>query len=173
MTSALAARLQAIDVLILDVHGVLTDGNILYSDAGHELQGYHVRDGSGLALWRRAGKRAAAITGRGSKALERRAKELHLDPLMMQAHDKAEAIATLLPQLGVGKERIAAVGDDLPDQPVFRSVGVTFAVGDACSEIKAMADYVVEPAGGRGAVRAVIEVILKAQGRWEQMVQSY
>lgn len=173
MTGDLTERLRQIEALILDVDGVLTDGTIVYSDAGQELQRYHVRDGSGLALWRKAGKRTAIITGRGSQALERRAKELAIDPLMMRVADKRQAVGEVVARLGLPGSKIAAVGDDLPDQPVFQAVGVRFAVADACPELKSRADVVLTTAGGRGAVREAIETVLKAQGTWQHWVESY
>lgn len=165
-------RYRLIEVLILDVDGVLTDGRIIYSDAGHELQAFHVRDGSGLALWRRAEKRAAVVTGRGSAALERRAKECHLSPVIQHATDKAAAFRAVCAELTVTPERVAVVGDDLPDLAMFRHAGVKVAVADACAEVRAGADYVTNAKGGRGAVREVIEMLLRAQGRWDALIPN-
>ncbi|MBX7102789.1 MAG: HAD hydrolase family protein [Gemmataceae bacterium] len=173
MTPALADRLRPIEALILDVDGVLTDGTIIYSDAGQELQSFHVRDGSGLALWRRAGRKTAVISGRGGPALERRATELGLAPVFMRVKDKGQAVADAIAQLGLEPRSIAAVGDDLPDFPVFRAVGARFAVADACPEIRSAADVVLQARGGRGAVREAIEYVLKAQGTWQRWVDSY
>jgi 3-deoxy-D-manno-octulosonate 8-phosphate phosphatase (KDO 8-P phosphatase) len=166
-------RLLDIELLLLDVDGVLTDGRVTYSDAGEELQSYHIRDGSGIAMWRRSGKRVAAITGRGSKALERRAAELGIDPLLQHAVDKAAALTALVSLCNIEPYRIAAVGDDLPDLPVLRRVGAAFAVADACAEVKAVAGYVTKTPGGNGAVREVVEIILNAQGRWHDLVASF
>ena len=173
MKPPLADRLRDIDVLILDVDGVLTDGTVIYSDAGQELQAFHVRDGSGLSLWRKAGKRSAIVTGRGSKALERRAAELGIDPVLQQVRDKAAAFAEVLQQMSVTPERVAVVGDDLPDLPMFHRAGTAFAVGDAALEVQAVADMVTRNVGGRGAVRDVVEVVLKAQGKWDELVQGF
>jgi 3-deoxy-D-manno-octulosonate 8-phosphate phosphatase (KDO 8-P phosphatase) len=173
MTPDVFDRLKRVEALILDVDGVLTDGRIIYSDLGAEAQEYHVRDGSGLALWRRAGYRAAVVTGRGSKALERRTTELGLDPVVMHAREKGPALATVVAAFGLPPERIAAVGDDLPDFPVFRGVGFRFAVADACPEIRAAADITLDAPGGRGAVRETIERVLKARGEWDRWVASY
>jgi 3-deoxy-D-manno-octulosonate 8-phosphate phosphatase (KDO 8-P phosphatase) len=173
MRPPLAERLQEIDVLVLDVDGVLTDGRVIYSDAGQELQEFHVRDGCGLALWRKAGKRSAIVTGRGSRALERRAAELGIDPVIQQARDKAAAFADVLIKLAVAPERVGVVADDLPDLPMIHRAGAAFAVRDAALEVQAAADLVTSAVGGRGAVRKVIELVLKAQGRWDELVRGF
>jgi 3-deoxy-D-manno-octulosonate 8-phosphate phosphatase (KDO 8-P phosphatase) len=171
--SLLADRMRDIEVLVLDVDGVLTDGTVIYSDAGQELQAFHVRDGSGLSLWRKAGKRSAIVTGRGSKALERRAAELGIDPVMLRVTDKAAAFADVLKKLAVAPERVGVVADDLPDLPMMRRAGVAFAVGDAALEVHAAADLTTSLVGGRGAVREAIEWLLKAQDRWDKLVRGY
>lgn len=173
MKPPLADRLRNIDVLILDVDGVLTDGTVIYTDAGQELQAFHVRDGCGLALWRKAGKRSAIVTGRGSKALERRASELSIQPVMQQIRDKAIAFAEVLQQLAIAPGKVAVVADDLPDLPMMYRAGVAFAVGDAALEVQAAADLVMRNIGGRGAVREAVEVVLKAQGMWDELVRSF
>jgi 3-deoxy-D-manno-octulosonate 8-phosphate phosphatase (KDO 8-P phosphatase) len=173
MTLPLDERLVQVDVLVLDVDGVLTDGRVIYSDSGAEVQAFDVRDGTGLSLWRRAGKRAAAITGRGSEALQRRAVELGLNPVIQKAADKATAFVELLASLDVEPSRVIAIGDDLPDLPVLRRAGVGVAVADACPELRAAADFVTAAPGGRGAVREMIELVLKAQGRWQNLVASF
>jgi 3-deoxy-D-manno-octulosonate 8-phosphate phosphatase (KDO 8-P phosphatase) len=166
-------RLLLIDVLVLDVDGVLTDGRVIYSDTGAELQAFHVRDGSGLAMWRSAGKQAAIISGRGSRALERRAAELGISPVIMHADDKAKALGSIVERLKVEANQVAAIADDLPDLAVMRRSGVTFAVADASPEVRSVADFVTQAAGGRGAVREAIELILKAQDRWDNVVAHY
>ncbi len=173
MTQTLDERLANVDLLVLDVDGVLTDGRVIYSDRGAEVQAFDVRDGTGLALWRRAGKRAAAITGRGSDALRRRADELGLSPLIQQVRDKAVAFADLLKELKVDPSRVIAIGDDLPDLPVLKRAGVAVAVADACPEVREAADFVTTAPGGRGAVREVIERVLKAQSRWQELVAAF
>lgn len=170
MTRPLNDRLREIEVLILDVDGVLTDGRVIYSDAGHELQFFHSRDGAGLSIWRRAGKKTALITGRGSPALDRRAAELRLDLVLKQIKDKKTAFGDVVQQLNVEPWQTATVGDDLPDLPMLHRAGAAFAVADACMEVQAAADEVTLASGGRGAVREVIERILKAQNRWADLV---
>lgn len=173
MKLPLADRLRNIDVLVLDVDGVLTDGTVIYSDAGQELQAFHVRDGSGLSLWRKAGKRSAIVTGRGSKALDRRAGELGIHPVLQQIRDKAIAFEDVLKQLAVAPEKVGVVADDLPDLPMMYRAGVAFAVGDAAIEVQAAADLVMRNLGGRGAVREAVEIVLKAQGLWDDLVRGF
>jgi 3-deoxy-D-manno-octulosonate 8-phosphate phosphatase (KDO 8-P phosphatase) len=172
MKPPLAQRVRAIEWLVLDVDGVLTDGRIAYTDAGAELQAFHVRDGSGLALWHRAGKRTAIITGRGSAALERRAKELNVEVVVQHAADKAAALAAVLQRCSVERHAVCAMGDDWPDLPVLRQAGVAVAVADACLEVRAAADHVTRHGGGRGAVREAVEWLLKVQGSWNALVPT-
>ncbi len=166
----LIERCARIEVLVLDVDGVLTDGRIVYTDAGEEIKAFHVRDGSGLKFWEAEGKKSGIITGRRSAIVERRAKELGIAHVTQGVSDKKAALVTMLAELGVSAERVAAVGDDIVDVPVLRTCGLAVAVADACAEAKEDADYVTEAPGGRGAVREVIELILRAQGRWPAIV---
>ena len=173
MTAAIDQRLADVDWLVLDVDGVLTDGRVIYSDRGAEVQAFDVRDGTGLALWRKAGKHAAAITGRGSEALRRRAEELGLHPVIEKSADKGASFAKLIGEHKIDPARVIAMGDDLPDLPVLRRAGVGVAVADACPELREAADIVTIAPGGRGAVREVVERVLKAQGRWSDLVAAF
>lgn len=169
----LAQRCAGIELLVLDVDGVLTDGRIIYSDAGTEVKEFHVRDGSGLKLWHWLGKRAAIITGRTSRIVEVRAAELDVQTVVQGAPDKLPALQRVLTDLGLRVDQAGYVGDDLPDVPALRACGLAAAVADACSEAKAAAHYVTTAAGGRGAVREVIELVLRAQGLWNKAVERY
>ena len=169
----LPARAAAIELLLLDVDGVLTDGSVIYADDGSELKRFHVRDGSGLKLWHAAGKRSAIVSGRKSVAVERRASELGIRPVLQGRDDKLAAFAEVLAWLGYTPAQVCAVGDDLPDVPVLRTCGLAVAVADACPEARAAAHYVTAAAGGRGAVREAIEWLLKAQGRWTELTARY
>jgi 3-deoxy-D-manno-octulosonate 8-phosphate phosphatase (KDO 8-P phosphatase) len=169
----LADRAARIDLLLLDVDGVLTDGGIVYSDAGEELKRFHVRDGSGLKLWLAAGKRAAVVSGRASKAVERRAAELGLGPVLQGRDDKLAALQEVLRATGVTADRVCAVGDDLPDLPVLAAVGLAVAVADAAPEVRAAAHSVTMTPGGHGAVRDAVEWLLKLQGRWDALIARY
>ena len=169
----LPARARAIDLLLLDVDGVLTDGGVIYADTGAELKRFHVRDGSGLKLWHTAGKRSAIVSGRRSVAVERRAAELGIGPVLQGRDDKLAAFVQLLAATGARPEQVCAIGDDLPDVPVLRRCGLAVAVADACPELRAVAHYATAAPGGRGAVREAIEWLLKASGRWDELVARY
>lgn len=166
-------RAAKVELLLLDVDGVLTDGAIVYADDGTELKRFHVRDGSGLKLWQLAGRRAAIVSGRNSPAVARRAAELGVAPVLQGRADKLAAFEALLAETGLRPEQVCAVGDDLPDLPVLRRCGLAVAVADACPEVRAAADYVTAPPGGRGAVRDAIEWLLKLQGRWAAVVERF
>jgi 3-deoxy-D-manno-octulosonate 8-phosphate phosphatase (KDO 8-P phosphatase) len=172
-TPELVARGLSIELLLLDVDGVLTDGGIVYLDDGRELKRFHVRDGSGLKLWHAAGKRSAIVSGRASPAVERRAAELGIRPVLQGRDDKLAAFAEVLSATGLKPEQVCALGDDLPDVPVLRRCGLAVAVADACPEAREVASYVTAVPGGRGAVRDAIEWLLKLQGRWAELTARY
>lgn len=169
----LAERLAAVELLILDVDGVLTDGSIIYGNDRWELKAFHVRDGSGIRLWQRAGKRVALISGRDSETVARRAGELDIQPIYQGQSDKRVAFRHLLDETGLRPEQCAAIGDDIPDLPVLMSCAIALAVADACIEVKQVADYVTTPVGGRGAVRDAIEWMLRSQDRWEEVIAPF
>ena len=165
--------LSRIRLLISDVDGVLTDGRLIFDAAGVESKEFHVRDGAGLKYWIRAGHRAALLTGRESTVVARRAAELGIDLVEQGATDKLPALGRLLAAAGCAAAETAYLGDDLPDLPVLRAVGFAVAVADATEEVRAAADYVTAARGGWGAVREVVELILKAQGRWDGIMARY
>jgi YrbI family 3-deoxy-D-manno-octulosonate 8-phosphate phosphatase len=167
----LASRCRAIELLVLDVDGVLTDGGIVYDAHGTEWKQFHVRDGSGLKFWQRAGKRVAIISGRCSRTVEVRASELGIAQVAQGAPDKLPAYRRVLDELHVQPEQTACIGDDLPDLPLLRNCGLGVAVHDAVPELRADAAYVTEASGGKGAVREVIELILRCQGHWQRLVE--
>lgn len=173
MAKSLAERCALLELLVLDVDGVLTDGGIVYSAAGDELKTFHVRDGSGLHVWRLAGKHTALLTGRQSPLVDRRAAELGIPLVLQGVSDKAAAFGQLLRTGGWRPEQVCAVGDDLPDLGVLAVSGLAVAVADACPEVQAAAHYVTQARGGRGAVREVVELILHSQGRWQALVARY
>jgi len=166
-------RARKVELLLLDVDGVLTDGSIVYGEPSVELKRFHVRDGSGLKLWSMAGKRSAIISGRTSASVDVRAMELGVAPVLQGRSDKMPALREILATTGFAPEQVAAIGDDLPDLPVLMNVGVRIAVADACAELRDAADYVTAVPGGRGAVRDAIEWLLKAQGRWAALVATF
>jgi 3-deoxy-D-manno-octulosonate 8-phosphate phosphatase (KDO 8-P phosphatase) len=169
----LAERCARIDLLLLDVDGVLTDGGIMYADDGSEWKQFHVRDGSALKLWQLAGKQAAILSGRTSAVVDVRAREVGISLVLQGAADKLPAYRDLLENTGLQTENVCFVGDDLPDLPVLRNCGLAIAVADACPEVIADAHYVTRAAGGRGAVREVAELLLRSQGRWTEIVERY
>ena len=165
-----AARVTA---LILDVDGVLSDGRIIYDEFGDELKCFDVQDGTGLVLWRRAGLKSAIVTARKTKLIRRRAKELAVDFLAQNAFSKLAAYERFVRRFRLSHEQVCAIADDLIDLPVFRRVGFAVAVPNAVDEVKAASHYVTRRAGGRGAVREVIDLILKAKGLWDEALQPY
>ncbi|MFN4259837.1 MAG: KdsC family phosphatase [Gemmataceae bacterium] len=169
----LKERCASIDLLVLDVDGVLTDGRIIYADNDVEIKSFFVRDGSGLKIWSQAGKRAAIITGRTSSLVQARAAELDIDPLVQGASAKLPALADVLQRCQLPAARVCYIGDDLPDVPALRACGLAVAVADACPEVKDVAHYVTQAPGGRGAVRETIEMILGCQGKWSQIVAEF
>src|SRR5437764_5926334 len=146
----LSQRAAAIELLLLDVDGVLTDGSIVYADDGVEIKAFHVRDGSGLKLWQLQGKRAAVISGRRSRAVEVRAAELGIDPVIQGAADKLAAYRQLLAGAGLRPEQVAFVGDDLPDLPLLGNCGLAVAVADGCAALRAAAQYATRAPACRG-----------------------
>ena len=162
-----------IELLVLDVDGVLTDGGIIYCSCGAELKQFHVRDGSGMKYWTRTGRKLAIITGRGGAAVERRAEELGVHAIRTGAKDKKPLFDDMLAELGVAPENAAVVGDDLTDLPLLRACGFPVAVADAAEDLLPYAAYVTTTPGGRGAAREVIEHILKSAGDWPTIVRRY
>ncbi len=162
-----------IDLLILDVDGVLTDGRITYSGDGEEIKSFSVRDGAGMKYWRRVGKKLAIISGRGSPAVSRRAQELGVDAVRLNALNKLPALEEVLAELGVPAERAAVIGDDLLDLPMMYHCGLAIAPADAVDEVRDFAGYITKAPGGGGCVREAIEMILKATPLWEKIMARY
>jgi 3-deoxy-D-manno-octulosonate 8-phosphate phosphatase (KDO 8-P phosphatase) len=162
----LAGRCEPIELLIVDVDGVLTDGVIAVDDRGVETKHFHVRDGLGFALWHRAGKRSAILSGRRAEAVDRRAAELKIAHVLQGRAEKAEPFRALIDELGLAARQVCFVGDDLPDLPVLRAVGLAACPADAVDEVRDAAHLVTRAPGGRGSVREVVEIILKSQGKW-------
>lgn len=169
----LADRLRRVEVLLLDVDGVLTDGSIVYAGDEPETKSFSVRDGFALNLWRRRGGRIFIVTGRKSAAVERRCRELGVEGLVQGADSKAEAFRRLVDEHEVSPNVIAAMGDDWPDLPLLLGSGVGITVPEAHEEIWQAADAVTKASGGRGAVAEVVEMILRAKGDWRQATEEY
>lgn len=169
----LAQRCRRIELLVLDVDGVLTAGDIVHGDGGLELKSFDVRDGTGFTAWRESGKQAAIVTGRTSQAVLTRAAELGVGTVVQGVGDKRAAFRRLLKETRLPAGQAAFVGDDLPDLAVLAEAGLAVAVANACAEVRLAAHYVTRAAGGRGAVREVIELILYAQGKWAEVVERF
>lgn len=152
----------------MDVDGVLTSGQIIYGAGGLELLAFDVKDGFAIVTAHRRGLLTALVTGRASEAVARRAKELGITEVRQGCVDKLKAYEEVLAQYGLSDEAVAYIGDDLPDLPLLERAGLKVAVANAPEEVKGKADYVTVKEGGRGAVREVIELILRAQGLWDQ-----
>jgi len=152
---------------------VLTDGKIILTPAGDEIKEFNVRDGSGMKYWQRAGGKIALLSGRGSPAILRRAEELGVDAVRLNARHKLPVLEEILRELDVTGDRVVAIGDDLPDIPVLRRSAFAVAVADAVEEVRELADHVTSARGGRGAVREVIELVLRRNGKWEQVLARY
>ncbi len=169
----LARRAAEIDWLLADVDGVLTDGGLYYDRRGPALMRFHVRDGLGLQLARRAGLKVGLISGRASPALDRRAAELKLDEVISGTDDKAAALESFLGRHGTTPRRLAFIGDDLPDLVILGRCGLSFAPADAAPEVRTVVHRVLAAPGGRGAVREAVEIVLRARGVWEEVFSTY
>jgi len=157
----------------MDCDGVLTDGRLWLTSDGDEQKAFHARDGQGISLLHRAGLRTGIITGRTSSAVDRRAQDLKMSYVRQYAKDKIKALDEILADAGVARDECAYIGDDVADIPVMRRVGFAVAVSDAVEETKQAAHYVTALKGGQGAVREVCDLILKAQGRWDELMERF
>ena len=166
-------RASRIKLLLMDCDGVLTDGRIWLFENGEEQKGFHTRDGLGIELWHRAGLKSGIISGRKSSAVERRARGLGMSFVVQGVTEKVRAFTETVVEAGVTNEEVAFIGDDLNDIPLMLRSGFAVAVADAAPETRERAHYVTKLNGGQGAVREVIELILKAQGRWNALTADY
>ena len=167
-----------IDLLLMDVDGVLTDGKLLLvampDGSVVEAKAFNVNDGAALAMARRAGLKTGIISGRSSAALTKRAEELHVDFFYHGLNPrKTSAIEEIFAKTKLPVDRVCYVGDDVQDLPIFSRVGFPIAVANASPEVAARASYVTRAAGGYGAIREVVELILKAQGKWEAALKEF
>jgi len=159
-------RAAAVSLVSFDVDGVLTDGRIVYSDAGHEIKAFNVQDGSAIKLLQSHGVPCAIITGRQSTIVARRAGELGIEHVHQGVGDKARALRSILDALGLDPAAAAHVGDDLPDIPAFDQVGLAIGVASGHPAALSRTHYVTRLAGGQGVAREVCELILRARGAW-------
>jgi YrbI family 3-deoxy-D-manno-octulosonate 8-phosphate phosphatase len=168
-----ADRCRRIQLILSDVDGVLTNGGIVFDNQGVELKQFHIRDGLGIRIWQRAGFKFGLITGRTSQIVKQRAAELGIDIIRQGFDDKWSAATEVMRSLGLQPEQVCFVGDDLPDLPVIRRIGLGVAVADAVEEVRSAAHLITKHRGGTGAVRELIETILKAQSRWDHVLETY
>jgi len=171
--SSIERRASRIKLLLMDCDGVLTDGRLWLTEDGNEQKTFNTHDGLGLSLFHRAGLKSGIISGRSSTAVERRARELGVEFVRQGDADKVEAFEEIMRLAGVNEDQVAFVGDDLPDIPLMKRSELAVAVADAMEETRLAAHYVTRAEGGRGAIREVVELILKAQGRWNDLLDVY
>jgi 3-deoxy-D-manno-octulosonate 8-phosphate phosphatase (KDO 8-P phosphatase) len=161
-----------IRLFVMDVDGTLTDGTITYTAEGTEIKSFHARDGAGIKLLPAAGIRPAIVSGRSSPVTERRARELGIEDVVQGAKDKIEAVDEIRRRMEIAWPAVAFVGDDLSDLPVMLRAGFSAAPADADAEVRNVATYVCREAGGRGAVREAIEILLRNQGSWAAVLRG-
>ena len=166
-------RAAAIELILSDVDGVLTDGGISYDNQGIEYKQFHVRDGLGIKFWQRAGGTFGLLTARTSHIVRVRAAELGIDLIRQGFDDKLTVAQQIMEQLKLPPQKVCYIGDDLADLSLLQFVGLGVAVANAAEDVLAIAHYVTKTEGGRGAVRELIESILKSQGRWDEVLRRY
>jgi 3-deoxy-D-manno-octulosonate 8-phosphate phosphatase (KDO 8-P phosphatase) len=166
-------RCQPIELILCDVDGALTDGSIVYDNQGIETKSFHVRDGLGIRLWQRGGYRFGVLTSRSSHIVKVRCAELGVDLVRQGFEDKLPAAQEVIKRLDLEPAKVCYIGDDLPDLPVMRHVGLAVAVADAVEEVLAAAHFTTNLPGGQGAVRELIEMLLKVKLRWDDLIRGY
>ncbi len=168
----MTSKIMKIKLILMDVDGVLTDGQIIYSEKGDEIKAFNVQDGLGITLARMAGLKTGIITGRHSDLVERRALELKMDVISQGNFSKLPEYEKIKNELNLSDDEIAYIGDDILDLPILKRVGFSVAVANARDEVKAACDYVTLNSGGKGAVREVIDKILKRQDKFYQLMEQ-
>ncbi len=163
---------REVRVLVMDVDGVLTGGEIIHGTGGMELKQFHVQDGMGVTLARRAGILPVVITVRKSEAVAKRSEDLKIAEVHQGITRKWECLKEILKRHGFEPEEVAYVGDDLVDLPVMRRVGLPIAVANATEDVKRNAEWITAREGGRGAVREAVEMILKRDGKWDRVLED-
>lgn len=173
LTEKIQEKAKKIKFLILDVDGVLTSGGIILDSENNELKIFNVRDGHGLVMLHKSGIGIAVITGRHSKAVERRMRELGITEVYQGAREKLKIFNEIIEKYGLKKEEIAVMGDDIIDLSILSRAGFSAAPQDAHEEVKKAVDYVTEGKAGKGAVRELCDIILKAKGFWDNFINEY
>jgi len=158
---------QPIRMILSDVDGVMTTGQLWFDASGSEIKQFHVRDGMAIKVWQSSGMAFGIVSSRNSPAVARRAAELGIQHVLQGVDPKLPAVVAVLHSLGIDRRAVAYIGDDLPDLPVMRHVGLSAAPADASSDVLARANWVLKTGGGHGAVRELIERLMRAQSTWE------
>lgn len=171
--SDVQARAARIKLFLMDCDGVLTDARIWVLENGEDQKAFNTRDGLGLDLLHRAGLKSGVISGRVSSALTRRAEKLGMSYVRQGCEDKEQAFAEILADAGLTNAEVAFAGDDLNDIPLMLQSGLAIAVADASLETREHAHYITQARGGHGAVREAVEMILKSQNKWEELLRRY
>jgi YrbI family 3-deoxy-D-manno-octulosonate 8-phosphate phosphatase len=172
-SKAIEALCMPIELIISDVDGVLTPGDVTYNNQGIETKQFNIRDGMGIELWQRAGYRFGIITSRTSHIVKIRAAELNVEIVRQGFANKLPVVREVAAACQLSMEQVCYIGDDLVDLPAIKTVGLGVAVADAAAELIAAADYVTQRAGGRGAVREAIEMLLKVKHRWQDIISRF
>ncbi len=172
-TPEVHVRAQAVRLVVLDVDGVLTDGRLYYGPEGETMKAFDVRDGHGIKLLMKGGVDVALLTARSSAIVAARARELSITHVLQGQSDKASGFATLQARTGLTAQDCAYMGDDWPDLPVLRQVGLAATVADACAEVQAIAHWTATRDGGCGAVRELATFILRAQGKFDALLAAH
>ena len=167
-----ADQLIDIQLVLLDVDGVLTAGEIIYGDNGEQLKIFNVKDGLGIRMLKAAGIGVGIVTGRKGGALQHRCRNLGIDLVFDGVRDKTKTLDDIVARTGIAADHIAFIGDDLPDLPVMKRVGLAVAVADAHESVRQAAHIITRLPGGRGAVREISDAILKAQNQWTTIVEK-
>lgn len=160
---------MSIELIVLDVDGTMTDSRISYSESGDEVKSFNVKDGLGIASWMRLGKKVAIITGRSSKIVERRARELHIEYCYQGIRDKREVLNELLQKLDLDHDNVAAIGDDLNDYTMLQDAAISFVPKDAIMAVEKIATVTLRKRGGDGAVREMVDYLIEKEGLTEEL----
>ncbi len=166
-------RMQPIQLILSDVDGVLTDGGIEFDNQGIETKKFHVRDGLGIKIWQRTGHRFGVITARSSHIVKLRMAELGVEIIRQGSDNKLPIGLEIIEELNISCAEVCYIGDDLADLRLMQQVGLAATVADAAAEVRAAAHITTRAAGGQGAIRELVETILKSQDRWNEIVKSY
>lgn len=166
-------RIQQVQLILSDVDGVLTDGGIEFDNQGIETKKFHVRDGLGIKLWKQSGLHFGIITARSSHIVKLRMAELGVDIVRQGSGDKLPVAIKIIEELGLEAQQVCYVGDDLTDLRLMQHVGLAASVSDGAPEVRSAAHFTTKASGGNGAIRELVETILKSQNRWTEIVNSF